>query len=93
MRILKHLKRKERQVLGRTELAEHEIDCSSAPMKIVAGTAKGSLKAVEKIHRQEKNDTSNRSWSLPLVLMKKKDWFTKLCVDSRKLNDLSSVGD
>jgi len=72
---------------------EHEIDCSLAPVKIVAGTAKGNLKAVEKIHRQEKKNSSNRSCSLPLVLMKKKDGFTKLCIDSRKLNDLSSVGD
>lgn len=54
VRIFKHLKRKERQVLGRTDLVEHEIDCSSAPVKIVGGTAKGSLKAVERIHRQER---------------------------------------
>ena len=83
------------QDLGKTGLAKHEINTGDAlpvrqyPRRLPLAQREEAFKAVENMHKQGIIEPSVSPWASPVVLVKKKDGFTRFCVDYRKLNDLT----
>lgn len=81
--------------LGRTNLVEHYIDTGDsrpikhAPRRIPPARRQEMEKAVRDLLAQGVIEKSNSPWSSAVVLVKKKDGTTRLCVDYRALNDVT----
>ncbi|MES9884702.1 MAG: RNase H-like domain-containing protein [Sedimenticola sp.] len=78
--------------LGRTDLVKHTIDTGNArPIKIPPRRVAQKQKTVieNEINKMLENDIiepSNSPWSSPILLVSKKDWSIRFCIDYRKLN-------
>ena len=81
--------------LGRTDLAQHEIDTGSAePVKQAARRLPPFKRDVvdrqlKELLEQGRIEPSNSPWSSPIVLAKKRDGTYRLCVDYRRVNALT----
>ena len=81
--------------LGCTSLVQHRIDTSGshpikhAPRRIPPARRQEMEKAVRDLRAQGVIEKSNSPWSSAVVLVKKKDGSTRLCVDYRALNDVT----
>ena len=84
--------------LGRTDLVEHHINTGDAvPIKHaprrISPTKRAEInREVRKLHRQGVIEESDSPWSSAVVLVKKPDGSSRLCVDYRQLN-LKTVKD
>lgn len=77
--------------LGCTNLVEHEIKTSSAPIKQRYYPVSPIMQAhidreLNKLLSQGIVERSESPWSSPIILVKKKDQTYRFCVDYRKLN-------
>ena len=81
--------------LGRTDLVEHYIDTGDsrpikhAPRRIPPARRQEMEKAVRDLLAQGVIEKSNSPWSSAVVLVKKKDGSTRMCIDYRALNDVT----
>ncbi|PIK45092.1 hypothetical protein BSL78_18045 [Apostichopus japonicus] len=82
--------------LGRTDLVKHEIDTGTAkpirqaPRRLTIHKKAEADKELDKMLRQGVIEPSNSAWSLPVVLVKKKDGSLRYCIDYRKLNNVTT---
>ena len=80
---------------GRTDLVEHTIETGNArPIKQAARPVPAPLvpevkKLVDNLAKQGIIGPSNSPWNSPLVLVTKKDGSIRMCVDYRKLNEVT----
>ena len=78
--------------LGRTKLTEHQIRTGDAPpirqptRRLPILSVKEAEEQVEKMLRDGVIEPSASPWSLPLVLVRKKDATLRFCADYRKVN-------
>ena len=80
--------------LGRTNLTTHHIETSGAPIRqSVRRTPPLQREAVRKLldDMKDKNivSPSNSPWASPIVLVPKKDGSIRLCIDYRKVNEVT----
>ena len=81
--------------LGLTTLVQHEINTGDAmpirqpPRRLPFHQRQIIQELVSNMLERGVMEPSNGPWSLPVVLVKKKDGTTRFCVDFRKVNDLT----
>ena len=81
--------------VGYTELVKHKIDTGGTrpiklPVRRMGPDQRDILnKEMDKIIATEKVVRSKSPWASPVVLVKKKDGSTRLCIDYRALNDVT----
>ena len=81
--------------LGRTSILQHEIHTSGAPpIKIPPRRIPNALipevnSMIESMLKKDIIQPSSSPWSAPVVLVKKKNGDLRLCVDYRKLNEVT----
>src|SRR6266496_4417593 len=81
--------------LGKCGIVKHEINTSmERPIKQYAyqrplAEKKVIQQEVEKMLEQDAIQESSNSWTLPVVLVKKKNGETQFCVDYQKLNRIT----
>lgn len=81
--------------VGRTDLVKHKIETGDArpikipPRRIPLAKQAEAAKCLQEMKDQGVIQASNSPWSAPLVLVKKKDNSTRVCVDYRALNDIT----
>ena len=82
---------------GKTELVQHNVDVGGAKPIWLAPYQIPQCRRVwlkEDLGRMSEDGViveSNSSWGAPIVLVKKKDGTTRLCVDFRRLNSLTAL--
>uniref|UniRef100_A0AC34FIH0 Reverse transcriptase n=1 Tax=Panagrolaimus sp. ES5 TaxID=591445 RepID=A0AC34FIH0_9BILA len=80
---------------GRTSVCEHTIDTGDArpirqPARPIPLPMKHEVKSlIESLRDQKAIEESSSEWNSPLVLVRKKDGTVRICVDYRKLNDIT----
>ncbi|KAJ4445088.1 hypothetical protein ANN_06887 [Periplaneta americana] len=80
---------------GRTEKVQHRIDTGSArpirqpPRRVPLAKQKEIDSQLEGMKARGVIEESDRPWSSPVVLVKKKNGDLRFCVDYRKLNDVT----
>ena len=78
-----------------TDLVQHKINTGTAlPIRqhirrLPFGKREIGIKEVNKMLTMGVIEPSSSLWSSPVVLVKKKDEYTRCCVDYRKLNDVT----
>lgn len=81
--------------MGSTSLIEHTINTGNAnpirqhPRRIPLAKIKEAEEEIQEMASRNIIEPSSSPWSSPVVLVKKKDGSTRLCVDYRKLNDVT----
>ena len=81
--------------LGRTHLVEHDIDTGEsgpiklAPYRLAPGKMSVVKSEIEDMLTRVIIRPSNSPYSAPIVLVTKKDGNNRMCVDFRKLNDVT----
>ena len=82
--------------LGQTNLAEHEIDTGNnrpvkqPPRRVPIALAEEERKAIIELKDKGIIRPSNSPWASPLVLVQKKNGKIRVCVDYRRVNNLTS---
>uniref|UniRef100_A0A914YS03 Uncharacterized protein n=1 Tax=Panagrolaimus superbus TaxID=310955 RepID=A0A914YS03_9BILA len=80
---------------GRTSVCEHTIDTGDArpirqPARPIPLPMKHEVKGlIDSLKNQKAIEESSSEWNSPLVLVRKKDGTVRICVDYRKLNDVT----
>uniref|UniRef100_A0AC34FI21 RNA-directed DNA polymerase n=1 Tax=Panagrolaimus sp. ES5 TaxID=591445 RepID=A0AC34FI21_9BILA len=80
---------------GRTSVCEHTIDTGDArpikqPARPVPLPMKHEIKSlIDSLRNQKAIEESSSEWNSPLVLVRKKDGTVRICVDYRRLNDVT----
>ena len=80
---------------GHTDAVEHEIDTGHtspircAPRRMAPSKMKKEEECVADMLTGGQIETSDSPWSSPIVLVTKKDGGTRICVDYRRLNDVT----
>ena len=80
---------------GRTQVVKHSIDTGDAkpirqpPRRIPFGQREEVDKQLNQMLEKGLIEPSSSPWSSSLVLVKKKDGSTRICVDYRKVNDVT----
>ena len=81
--------------LGRTHLVEHDVDTGKsgpiklAPYRLAPGKMSIVKSEIEDMLTRGIIRPSNSPYSAPIVLVTKKDGSNRMCVDFRKLNDVT----
>ena len=80
--------------LGRTTVAKHSIKTRGTPIREHLRRIPHSLQdtvsaEIKKIMKQGVIRKSSSPWSSPIVMIKKKDGSWRICVDFRKLNEVT----
>ena len=81
--------------LGKTDLITHKIDTGDArpfkhnPRRLNIDDQDWADEEVGRMLDQDLIEPSNSPWSSPIVVVKKKDGGKRLCIDFRKLNNLT----
>ena len=81
--------------IGRTDLSQHHIDTGEAspvrqrPRRMPLSQREAADNEVARMLSQGIIEPSESPWCSPIVLVKKKDWSVRLCVDYRKLNEVT----
>jgi hypothetical protein len=81
--------------LGRTKLLCHEINTGDSPpirvppRRIPAALVPEVTKMLDEMLRNNVIQQSNSPWAAPVVLVKKKDGTLRMCVDYRRLNQVT----
>ena len=81
--------------LGRTHLVQHGIQTGEAapirqpPRRVPEAQREIMEEEVAKMLRQGVVEPGQSPWATPVVLVKKKDGFTRFCVDYRRLNTMT----
>lgn len=81
--------------LGRSDKVQHRINTGQAvpikqaPRRLPIGKRETEKAEVEKLLDRGLIEPSISAWSSPTVLVNKKDGSTRLCIDYRKLNDVT----
>ena len=80
---------------GRTNIVRHQINTGDAqsirqaPRRLPLAKQEENENLVRKMLDKGVVEESSSTWSSPVVLVTKKDRSTRLCVDYRKLNDVT----
>ena len=81
--------------LGQTDLVQHCIDTRGAslikqpPYQLPLAKQQDASKAVEDMEKEGVIEPSDSPWTSPIVLVKKKDGSTRVCVDYRRPNSVT----
>ena len=87
---------KEDGELGLTDLIEHKIETGNAvpikqsPRRLPPHKKEIVEKQLDDLLKQGRIEESNGPWSSPVVLARKKDGSYRLCIDYRKLNEVTT---
>ena len=82
----------DRSDLGCTDIVQHHINTGNSlpirqpPRRLPLANKEETEKAILEMQKQNVIEPSSSLWSLPIVLVGKKDWSTRFCVDYRKVN-------
>ena len=86
-----------RNTPGRTDRAEHRIETGGArpvrlpPYRLPHAYRDTVKQELDEMLKQGIIEPSSSEWSAPIVLVKKKDGSLRLCVDYRRLNEVSET--
>lgn len=81
--------------LGRTDLTAHKIDTGDAkpiklpPRRLPISHRDIAEREIESMLQKGVIKPSNSPWASPIVLVKKKNGWTRFCVDYRRLNSVT----
>ena len=95
--LMKHQKvfAKSKHDLGRTSIVQHEIftgdhpPIKQAPRRMPLNKREIVQKEVQAMLENGIIEPSTSPWSSPIVLVEKKDHFTRFCIDYRALNEIT----
>lgn len=86
---------KDKDDLGRTDIAKHKINTGDtppikqAPRRLPLSKKEIMKTEIDRMLKQGIIEPSQSPWSSPIVLVTKKDGSTRFCVDYRKLNNVT----
>ena len=80
--------------IGRTKLVQHEINTAGSRTHQIMTkreayrTQQTVQQEVEKMLAQDVIEPPTSAWTLPVVLLKKKEGTSRFCIDDQRLNDV-----
>ena len=81
--------------IGRTNLINHRCDTGDTkpikqrPRPVPIHLRQELDQAIEDLIEKDLIEPSNSPWCAPIVLIRKKDWTLRTCIDYRRFNDIS----
>ena len=86
---------KSKSDLGKTDIVKHKIDTADAapikmqPRRLPLAKRQEAEKEIKRLLDDGIIEPSNGPWASPIVLVRKKDGSTRLCIDYRRVNSIT----